>query len=169
LEQQLGAAPVEFHVAQLVQAEQIDPAVAGDRLGQDPFVGGLDEFVDELGGQDVLHPVPGHRRCGAQADQQVALAGAAVADQAERLALDQPGAGGGLRDDGGLDVRVRGVVEVLQPFLPREAGGGYPAGGAAPVAVVALGHQQLGEEPAVGQLLALRGVGDLGEPGPHRW
>jgi len=33
-EQQLGAAPVELHVAQLVQAEQVDAAVAGDGLGQ---------------------------------------------------------------------------------------------------------------------------------------
>ena len=34
LEQQLGAAAVEFHVAELVDAEQIDAAVAGDGLGQ---------------------------------------------------------------------------------------------------------------------------------------
>jgi len=35
-------------------------------------------------------------------------------------------------------------------------------------AVVALGHQQLGEEPAVGHLLAGGGLGHLGEPGADR-
>ena len=34
LEQQLGAAAVEFHVAELVDAEQVDAAVAGDGLGE---------------------------------------------------------------------------------------------------------------------------------------
>src|SRR6266545_3718039 len=32
LEQQLGAAPVESHVAELVDAQQVDAAVAGDGL-----------------------------------------------------------------------------------------------------------------------------------------
>src|SRR5271166_5168406 len=45
LEQQFGAAAVQFHVAQLVQADQIDPAVAGDQLGQLPLIGGLDQLV----------------------------------------------------------------------------------------------------------------------------
>lgn len=42
LEEQFGPAAVEFHVAQFVDAEQIDSAVAGDRLSQLPIVGGLD-------------------------------------------------------------------------------------------------------------------------------
>jgi hypothetical protein len=46
LEQQLRAAAVQREVAELVEAEQVDPAVAGDDLGQLPFVGGLGEFVD---------------------------------------------------------------------------------------------------------------------------
>ncbi|GIF01325.1 hypothetical protein Ari01nite_87890 [Paractinoplanes rishiriensis] len=33
LEQQFGAAFVEFHAAQFVDAEQVDTAVAGDGLG----------------------------------------------------------------------------------------------------------------------------------------
>lgn len=32
LEEEFGAAAVEFHVAELVQAEKVDAAVAGDRL-----------------------------------------------------------------------------------------------------------------------------------------
>jgi len=48
LEEQLGAALVELHVAQLVQAEELDAAVAGDGPGELAFVGGFDEFVDEL-------------------------------------------------------------------------------------------------------------------------
>jgi hypothetical protein len=41
LEQQLGAAFFEFHVAELVNAEQIHPPVAGDGLGEQFLVGGL--------------------------------------------------------------------------------------------------------------------------------
>jgi hypothetical protein len=48
--------------------------------------------------------------------------------------------------------------------FPRKAGSADPAFGTAPVAFVALGQQQLGKEPAVGQLLALCGVGGFGEP-----
>ena len=68
LEQQLGAAAVEFHVAELVDAEQVDAAVAGDGLGELPVVGGLDELVGELGGQGVADPVarPWPRRCPAR-------------------------------------------------------------------------------------------------------
>jgi len=53
LEQQLGAALVDFHVAQLVNAEQVDAAVAGDGLGELPVIGGLHELVHQLGGQGV--------------------------------------------------------------------------------------------------------------------
>ena len=59
LEQQLGAAAVEFEVAELVADQQIDAAVAGDRLRQLFVVGGLDELVDQLGGEDVADRVPG--------------------------------------------------------------------------------------------------------------
>jgi hypothetical protein len=45
-----------------------------------------------------------------------------------------------------------------------EAGVVDAAGGAAVVPVVALGHQQLGEEAEVGQLLTLGCGGDLVEP-----
>jgi len=40
LEEQFGAAAVEVHVSQLIPAEQVDAAVAGDDLGQLPVVGG---------------------------------------------------------------------------------------------------------------------------------
>lgn len=43
LEEQLGSSLVKGHVAKLVDAEQVDPTVAGDRLGQGHFVGGFDE------------------------------------------------------------------------------------------------------------------------------
>ena len=47
-------------------------------------------------------------------------------------------------------------------FVAGEPGVADPAVGAAAVAVVALGQQQFGQEPAVGQLLAFGGVGELG-------
>jgi hypothetical protein len=40
LEQQFGAAPVQLEIAQLVQAQKIDAAVAGDGPGQGLVVGG---------------------------------------------------------------------------------------------------------------------------------
>ncbi len=83
LEQQFGAALVELQVAELVEAEQFDPAVASDGAGQLALVGGFDEFVDELGGQDVAHLVAGLGGGGPEPDEQVALAGAAVTDQAQ--------------------------------------------------------------------------------------
>ena len=85
LEEELRAAPVEFHVAEFVDAEQVDAAVAVDGLGELPVIGGLDELVDELGGQGVADPVAGHGGLGAQGDEQVGLAGAGVADQAQRM------------------------------------------------------------------------------------
>ena len=48
-------------------------------------------------------------------------------------------------------------------FSAGERGGLDPAFGAAAGAVVALGQQQFGEEPAVGHLLTGRRVGELGE------
>ena len=99
LEEQFGAAAVELQVAQLVEAEKIDAAVAGDRLGQLLVVGGLDELVDQLGGQGVADPVAGLGGGGAQADQQVRFAGAGVADQAQRVPGLDPGAGRELVDD----------------------------------------------------------------------
>jgi hypothetical protein len=47
----LGAirrAAVEFHIAEFVETEQIDPAVAGDRFRELFLVRGFDEFVDEF-------------------------------------------------------------------------------------------------------------------------
>nr|WP_329245937.1 hypothetical protein [Actinoallomurus sp. NBC_01490] len=66
LEQQLGAAAVEFPVAELVDAEQVDAAVAGDGLGQLLVIGGLDELVDELGRQGVPGTRPSRPRCRAR-------------------------------------------------------------------------------------------------------
>ncbi|WP_306855994.1 hypothetical protein [Amycolatopsis roodepoortensis] len=39
---------VEFHGAELVGAEQVDAAVAGDGHGELAFVGGLHQLVDQL-------------------------------------------------------------------------------------------------------------------------
>ncbi len=69
LEEQFGVAAVEFHVAELVEAEQVDAAVAGDGPGQLPVVGGFDEFVDQLRGQGVADFVAGFGGGGAQADE----------------------------------------------------------------------------------------------------
>jgi hypothetical protein len=57
------------------------------------------------------------------------------------------------------DVGVGVEVEVVQGFEAGEAGLFDAAGAAASVAVVAFGQQQLGEEAAVGELLAACVVG----------
>ncbi|WP_435054284.1 hypothetical protein [Nonomuraea angiospora] len=64
LEQQFGSVPIKLHVAELINAKQIDAAVAGDGLGQHLLVGGLDQLVDQLGRQGVLDLEPGQRGLG---------------------------------------------------------------------------------------------------------
>ncbi|MBP2371658.1 hypothetical protein JOF36_007431 [Pseudonocardia parietis] len=102
LEQQFGAAAVEFHVAELVDAEQVDTAVAGDGLGELSFAGGLDQLDHQLRGQRVADPVALLRRGGPEPDEQVGLAGTGVADQAARLAGLDPRAAGERVDRGGV-------------------------------------------------------------------
>src|SRR5258705_2516480 len=166
LEQQLGTAPVQFEVAQFVQAEQVDAAVAGDGAGQGLVIGGLDELVDQRGRGDVPDPVAVLGGGGAQPDEQVGLAGAGVADQAARLPCGHPGALGQGGDQGGGHVRVGGVVEVLQPLGPGKGGLADQPGLAAGLPVIALQGQQLDQESLVADLLAGRGGGDLAVPVP---
>jgi hypothetical protein len=52
----------------------------------------------------------------------------------------------------------------LQPLVAGEPGGADTPFRAAAVPFVALGQEQVGEEPAVGQLLAFGGVGGVDEP-----
>jgi hypothetical protein len=69
---QSGVCPL--HVAEFVDAEQIEAAVAGDGLGQLAFIGGLDQLVDQFRGQGVVDPIALLCRSGAELDQQVRLA-----------------------------------------------------------------------------------------------
>jgi hypothetical protein len=39
-----------------VKADQVQAVIASDAPRQDPVVGGLDEFVDQLGGGEVANP-----------------------------------------------------------------------------------------------------------------
>ena len=135
-------------------------------LGELLVVGGLDELVDQLGGQHVAHSEPAEHGLGAQRDEQVALAGARVTDQAQRSSFADPFAGGQGVNDRGFDVGVGVKVEVLQQFLAREAGGFDAPVAASPVPVLAFGHHQLGEEATVGELFAFGGVGGRGELSP---
>jgi hypothetical protein len=58
LKEQLGAAAVQLHVPEFVDAQQIDPSGARDGLRQRLLVGGLDQFVGELGGRVYLTRKP---------------------------------------------------------------------------------------------------------------
>jgi hypothetical protein len=86
LEQQLGAAAVELHVAELVEAQQVEAAVAGDEPREAPLVGGFDELVDELGGGGVTDPTSFFAGGDAEPDEEVALAGAGVAEEDDGFA-----------------------------------------------------------------------------------
>ena len=66
--------------------------------------------------------MPGLRGGGPEGDEQVGLAGAGVADQAEWLPGLDPGAGGELMDDGGGDGGVGGEVELVDAFVAGEPG-----------------------------------------------
>ena len=131
LEQQLGAAGVELDVAELVEAEQVEAAVAGDDAGQASFVGGFDEFVDELGGGGVADPAALFAGGDAEADEQVGLAGAGVAEQHDGFAGVEVGAGGEVARVAGLMVGDGVDVEVGEPFEAGEAGFVDAAGAAA--------------------------------------
>ncbi|OBF62449.1 hypothetical protein A5756_00945 [Mycobacterium sp. 852002-53434_SCH5985345] len=56
LEEQFRSARVDLDVSDLVEAEQIQASVASHDARQDPFVGGFDEFGDQLRGGDVAGP-----------------------------------------------------------------------------------------------------------------
>ena len=77
--------------SELVDENQIVSAVAIDQLGQVLIDGRFDQFVD---GQDVADSVSGFGGQSAQREQQVALAGARVTDQSQRVSGFHPGAGG---------------------------------------------------------------------------
>src|SRR5262249_12406469 len=162
LEQQLGAAWVDLDIAELVEQQEVQPAVAADHPGQRPLVGGFDELVDQGGGGDVADPAALLAGGQAEPDQQVRLAGAAVPEQHDRLALVQVGARGQVRElawgDGGDGVGAEGG----EPLDAREAGVGDAAGSAPGGAVVELGGQDLSE---VGQVGGVFPGGDLGQPG----
>jgi hypothetical protein len=120
LEEEFGAAAVQFHIAELIDAEQVDAAVAGDGLGQHLFVGGFDGFVYEPGGQGVFDPVTLLRRGGAEADEQVGFSGSGVPDQALGCTFADPVRGRVGVDGGGVDVRVRVEIKIPEPFVPRK-------------------------------------------------
>jgi len=73
LEEQFGAAGVDLDVAEFVEAEQVEAAVAADDAGEDAFVGGFDEFVDELCGGDVADAAALFAGSEAKPDEEVGL------------------------------------------------------------------------------------------------
>jgi hypothetical protein len=60
----------------------------------------------------------------------------------------------------GATFEVGSVVEVCEPFLPGESGGAKARFAAAGFALLVFDHQEFGEEPAVGQVVA-GGAGGL--------
>jgi hypothetical protein len=98
---QSGAAGVELDVAELVEQQQVEAAVAADDAGQLPLVGGFGEFVDQLGGGGVTDPAALLAGGQAQADEQVGVAGAGVPEQDQGVPGVDPRAGGQGGEGGG--------------------------------------------------------------------
>jgi hypothetical protein len=132
---------------ELIDQDQIDSPVVVDQFGQLLVVGRFDQFVDELAGQGVADSVAGFGGQGAQRYQQVTFAGAGITDEAQGVSCLDPGAGGQLSDDGGVDGRVGVKGELLQPFWSGKTGVADAAFGAAAGAVIAFGDHQLGQKP----------------------
>ena len=160
---------VEFHVAEFVNHEQIDPPITGDGASEVLFISCLNEFVHESGGEGVFDSEALLGRSCSQADEEVALARAGVADQAKWLAAADPVAGRESVYGRGVDVRVGVEVEVTEPLVPREPGCLDASDRGAAVAVIALRQQQLCEEPLIGQLLLLRSGGRFVDDGADGW
>jgi hypothetical protein len=127
-----------------------------------PFVGGLDQFVHQLRGGDVADPAALFARGQAEGDEEVAFAGAGIAQQDDGLAGVHVGAGGQRGEGRGLDGGHRVDVELTQTFEPGELGFGDAAGASAFGPVVDLSSEDLRQEGEMGLSLA---HGHLGQPG----
>ena len=167
MEEEFGSSLVEFHVAKLVDDEEIDTAVAGDGAGELHLVGGFDELVHEPRRERVFDSEPFLRGGGAEPDQEMAFAGAGVADEAERVAAADPLSLREGVDRGGGEVGVGVVVDVVEELRSREACCGDAADGGATVPVVDFCEEELSEESDVGQLFLLRGRDRVGEYCTH--
>jgi hypothetical protein len=96
-------------------------------------------------------------------DEQVALAGAGVAEQHDRLAVVDERAVAEHRDRGRGDVRVGVEVELVERLDPWQSGFVDPPGAASFVADVELDLECLGEELRVRDPPAVRVVAELVE------
>jgi hypothetical protein len=140
---------------------QVDPAVTGDEAAEPALVGRFGQFVDQLGAGGVTDRAALVTRRHAQADQEVGLAGARVAEQAHRFALVEVvalGQGG----DGGRRHGRRREVEVAEALGAREAGFFEAPLPASFGPVVDLGGEDLGQ---VAQVARPGARGHLGQSG----
>ena len=146
-------------VSELVEAEQVQTPVAGHDAGQNTFVGGFDEFVDQLRGGDVADPAALLAGGQSQPDEQMRLAGPGVTEQHDRFAGVEIVPGGEVAEGGGCDAGYGVDVEVRQPFQSGELRVVDASGTAAFGAIVDFGGQHFGEVAQVGVAFP---VGDLG-------
>ena len=109
-------------VAELVKAEQVESAVAGDEAAESSFVCGFGEFVDELGGSDVADAEALFAGGETEPDEEMRFAGARIAEQHDGVTGGDVAAGSECGDDGGFDGRSGVEVEVAEPFDAWEAG-----------------------------------------------
>ena len=125
------------------------------------------EGLDELGGGEVADPVPGLDGGVAEGDEEVALAGAGGADQADVLRGADPFEDGEVVERRWRD-RGRGDVELVEGLGDRERGVPQPGAGVGLVAGGDLGLDQGAQELLGGPPLGLGGDQQLGGEAAHR-
>ena len=122
LEEEFAAAGVELDVAEFVEAEQVESSVSCDDACEASFVGGFGEFVDELRGGGVADSASLFTGGDAESDEEVAFAGAGIAEQDDGFAGVEVVAGGERGDGCGVDGGVGVEVEIREAFVARETG-----------------------------------------------
>jgi len=156
LEEQIGAARFEVDVVELVQAEQVEPAVAGDEARELTVVVGLGEFVDQGGDGRVAH---------AQATLTGRLAGvtcgAAVAEHRDRPGRIDPGSALERAELDRVNAGRGGQFEAGEAREAREARLTNAAFAAPGVPVFEFGGQRFGQVGTVAELVAQGHFGQL--------
>ena len=151
-------APVEGHEAEFVDDQQGDAQVALVQTRERALVARLDQFADEVGGQDEGDPLAALDGFDPERDREMGLARADRSGDHDVLAALQVVAGGQLSELRPLDPTQRVPVELVHGLEVGEARAAQEPGDGAVAADQDLGFEQLEQEllvvPAVVRRLA---------------
>ncbi|MEQ4210132.1 hypothetical protein [Actinopolymorpha sp. B9G3] len=140
---------VDLDVAEFIEQEQVEAAVAANDSRKLTFVDGFDEFVDQLSGSCVADSAALLTGGQAERDEQMGLAGAGIAKQDHGLAGVDVGAGGQGGQLRGGDGRDGVEVELGKAFDARELRFADSPGASSFGTFVDLGCEYFGEKRQV--------------------